>query len=275
SDFIENDREYNIRIRLSRSSILSNDDLKHILIKHHNGQPVYLNEVAFLEFAASPSVIERDNQQRIVEVTASLVDDDKLIQIMAEVDKQLKDFSLPEGYFLYNSSGSKEIKEGRDMSMILFALAIFLVFVVMAVQYESLKNPLIILMAIPFMLIGVAAGLYFRELPVSMPVWLGLIMLAGIVVNNAIVLVEQIEIERHSGQLLNKAITHAARLRLRPILMTTLTTVVGMLPLSIGFGDGAEMLQPLAVVIVWGLSFSMLVSLILIPVLYRLLHSEE
>ena len=274
SDFIENDREYNIRIRLARSSILSNDDLKHILIKHHNGQPVYLNDVAFLKFAASPSVIERDNQQRIVEVTASLIDDDKLIQVMSKIDEQLKDFPLPEGYFLYNSSGSKEIKEGRDLSMILFALAIFLVFVVMTVQYESLKNPLIILMAIPFMLIGVAAGIYFRELPVSMPVWLGLIMLAGIVVNNAIVLVEQIEIERQSGRQLNKAISHAARLRLRPILMTTLTTVVGMLPLSIGLGDGAEMLQPLAVVIVWGLSFSMLVSLILIPVLYRLLHSD-
>ncbi len=274
SDYIENDRDYNIRIRLSRSSVLSNDDLRHILIKHHNGHPVYLNEVALLEFAASPSVIERDNQQRIVEVTASLIDDDDLIPIMNKIDVQLKDFALPEGYFLYNGSGSKEIKEGRDLSMILFALAIFLVFVVMTVQYESLKNPLIILMAIPFMLIGVAAGLYFRDLPVSMPVWLGLIMLAGIVVNNAIVLVEQIEIERQSGKQLNAAISHAARLRLRPILMTSLTTVVGMLPLSIGLGDGAEMLQPLAVVIVWGLSFSMLVSLILIPVLYRFLHSD-
>lgn len=275
SDYIENDREYNIRIRLSRASILSNDDLKHILIKHHNGQPVYLNEVAFLEFSAAPSVIERDNQQRIVEVTASLKDDDQLMTAMQQVDEQLRDFSLPEGYFLYNGGASKEIQEGRNMSMILFALAIFLVFVVMAVQYESLKNPLIILMAIPFMLIGVAAGLYFRGLPVSMPVWLGLIMLSGIVVNNAIVLVEQIEIERQSGQLLNKAICHAARLRLRPIMMTTLTTVVGMLPLSIGLGDGAEMLQPLAVVIVWGLSFSMLISLILIPVLYRVLHKES
>ena len=274
SDYIENDRDYNIRIRLSRSSVLSNDDLRHILIKHHNGHPVYLNEVALLEFAASPSIIERDNQQRIVEVTASLIDDDDLIPIMNKIDVQLKDFALPEGYFLYNGSGSKEIKEGRDLSMILFALAIFLVFVVMTVQYESLKNPLIILMAIPFMLIGVAAGLYFRDLPISMPVWLGLIMLAGIVVNNAIVLVEQIEIERQSGKRLNAAISRAARLRLRPILMTSLTTVVGMLPLSIGLGDGAEMLQPLAVVIVWGLSFSMLVSLILIPVLYRFLHSD-
>ncbi|MCK5696624.1 MAG: efflux RND transporter permease subunit [Gammaproteobacteria bacterium] len=274
SDYIEGDRDYNIRLRLSRSSIISNDDLKHILIKHHNGQPIYLNEVARLEFSASPSVIERDNQQRIVEVTASLINDDDLAQVMNDIEQQLKDFTVPEGYFLYDGSGNKTIKEGRDMSMILFALAIFLVFVVMAVQYESLKNPFIILLGIPFMLIGVAAGLYFRELPVSMPVWLGLIMLSGIVVNNAIVLVEQIEIERKAGALLNQAIAQAARLRLRPILMTTITTVVGMLPLSIGLGEGAEMLQPLAVVIVWGLSFSMLVSLVLIPVIYRLFYNH-
>ncbi len=293
SDYIEGDRDYNIRIRLPRSAISSNDDLKNILIKFHNNQAIYLNEVARIVFSASPSVIKRDNQQRIVEVTASLVNDDDQLLIMQQVEKQLKDFTLPKGYILYDGSGNEEIKKGRDMSLILFALAIFLVFVVMAVQYESLKNPLIILMGIPFMLIGVAAGLYFRELPVSMPVWLGLIMLSGIVVNNAIVLVEQIEIERKTDRTLdyavaldnamapdnavalNNAIVRAARLRLRPILMTSITTVVGMLPLSIGFGEGAEMLQPLAVVIVWGLSFSMLVSLILIPVIYRFIHSVK
>ncbi len=272
SDFITGDREYNIRIRLPRSEVLSNDDLKHILVKHHNGEPVYINDVANLEFSASPSVIERDNQQRIVEVTANLVNDDDLLEVMHNIEQRLKDFPLPEGYYLYDGGANKEIREGRDMSLILFALAIFLVFVVMAVQYESLKNPLVILLGIPFMIIGVAGGLYFRELPVSMPVWLGLIMLAGIVVNNAIVLVEQIELERNNGLSLIPAITHAARLRLRPILMTSMTTVVGMLPLSIGFGEGAEMLQPMAVVIVWGLSFSMLVSLLVIPSLYYLFH---
>jgi len=108
-----------------------------------------------------------------------------------------------------------------------------------------------------------------------MPIWLGLIMLAGIVVNNAIVLVEQIEVEREQGLGLNAAIAEGARLRLRPILMTTLTTVAGMAPLAVGFGEGSEMLQPLAVVIVWGLSFSMLVSLILVPAVYRMLHLRD
>ena len=112
-------------------------------------------------------------------------------------------------------------------------------------------------------------------LPMSMPVKLGMIMLAGIVVNNAIVLVEYVEIVRERGRSIREAILEAARLRLRPILMTTLTTVVGMLPLAIGIGEGSEMLRPLAVTIVAGLSFSMLVSLLLVPVLYELTHLRQ
>lgn len=158
------------------------------------------------------------------------------------------------------------------MGYVLLGLAVFLVFVVMAVQYESLRNPLVILLGIPFTTIGVAAGIHWLALPISMPVWLGMIMLAGIVVNNAIVLVEQIEVEREQGLEMIEAIVEGARLRLRPIMMTTLTTVMGMLPLAIGFGEGSEMLQPLAVAIVWGLSFSMLVTLVLIPVVYRMMH---
>ena len=123
----------------------------------------------------------------------------------------------------------------------------------------------------PFTLIGVVLGLQWADTPLSMPVWLGLIMLAGIVVNNTIVLVEFIELRRAGGDDKRTAIVEAARLRLRPILMTTLTTVVGMLPLALAVGEGAEMLQPLAIVIVWGLSFSTLVSLLLVPMIYWLL----
>ena len=145
----------------------------------------------------------------------------------------------------------------------------------MAVQYESLRNPFIILLGVPFAAIGVATALLVLEMPLSMPLWLGVVMLTGIVVNNAIVLLEYVEQERKRGTAIDEAIVVAARLRLRPILMTTLTTVVGMMPLAVGFGDGAEMLQPLALAIVWGLSFSMLVTLVLIPVLYRILGRPD
>ena len=152
--------------------------------------------------------------------------------------------------------------------VILLALALFLVLVVMAVQYESLRNPLVILLGVPFSVIGVSVGLDVTETPISMPVWIGMIMLAGIVVNNAIVLVETIEIQRRNGMQRINATVEAARIRLKPILMTTLTTVFGMLPLAMAHGEGSEMLQPLAVVIISGLLFSILVSLLLIPVFY-------
>ncbi len=183
----------------------------------------------------------------------------------------LSDYELPPGYTLYDGGASDTLNRSESVIQTLLALAVFLVFVVMAVQYESLRNPLIILAGVPFAAIGVALAIMMLQLPLSMPLWLGLIMLAGIVVNNAIVLVEYIELERGRGQPFEAAILSAGRLRLRPILMTTLTTVVGMLPLALGWGEGAEMLQPLAIAIVWGLSFSTLVSLLLIPVLYRMM----
>ncbi|MBE9527462.1 MAG: efflux RND transporter permease subunit, partial [Proteobacteria bacterium] len=146
-------------------------------------------------------------------------------------------------------------------------------------QYESLVNPFVILLGIPFMFIGTTIGLLLFGLTVTMPVWLGIIMLSGIVVNNAIVLVEQIELARaklkeENNNSIHDAIKLAANLRFRPILMTTLTTVIGMLPLAIGLGEGSEMLQPLAIVIVFGLSFSILVSLVLIPVIYDAIHTH-
>jgi multidrug efflux pump subunit AcrB len=272
SDFIEGDRQYDVRLRLPRTGFRSPDDLGNILVGLHQGQPVRLRSVARVNFNPAPASILRDNQRRIVEVTASLSSEIGPEQAMELVSQRLADLSLPEGYNLYDGGEIRALQEGRRMGYVLLGLAIFLVFVVMAVQYESLRNPLVILISIPFTSIGVAAGIHWLALPISMPIWLGLIMLAGIVVNNAIVLVEQIEIERENELDLIEAIVEGARLRLRPILMTSLTTVVGMLPLAIGFGEGSEMLQPLAVVIVWGLSFSMLVSLVLVPAVYRMLH---
>jgi multidrug efflux pump subunit AcrB len=275
SDFIDGDRQYDVRLRLPRTHFASPDELGNILVGLHQGQPVRLRSVAAVGFTAAPASILRDNQRRIVEVTASLAENLGPEQAMARVHERIADLSIPEGYSLYDGGEAKTLKEGRSMGYLLLGLAIFLVFVVMAVQYESLRNPLVILLSIPFTIIGVAAGITWLDLPISMPIWLGLIMLAGIVVNNAIVLVEQVEVERERGLAFIDAIVEGARLRLRPILMTSLTTVVGMLPLAIGFGEGSEMLQPLAVVIVWGLSFSMLVSLVLVPAIYRMMHFHD
>lgn len=275
SDFIDGDRQYDVRLRLPRTDFTSPDDLGNILVGLHQGQPVRLRSVAKVNFSPAPASILRDNQRRIVEVTATLTEDLGPEQAMVLVHQQLDSLTIPEGYNLYDGGAAKMLKEGRSMGMVLLGLAIFLVFVVMAVQYESLRNPIVILLSIPFTVIGVAAGISLLAIPISMPIWLGLIMLAGIVVNNAIVLVEQVEVERERGLAFIEAIVEGARLRLRPILMTSLTTVVGMMPLAIGFGEGSEMLQPLAIVIVWGLSFSMLVSLVLVPSVYRMMHFRD
>ncbi len=236
---------------------------------------VRLSDVATIELVAAPATIMRDNQQRVVEISASLNGERALTEVATEVEQRLQQLELPPGYARYDVGEKRALQEGRNLTTILLGLAIFLVFVVMAVQYESLRAPLVILLGIPFASIGVAIGIPSIGLPLSMPVWLGMIMLAGIVVNNAIILVEYAELLRADGQPFNEAISEAARLRLRPILMTTLSTVAGLIPLALGLGEGAEMLQPLAVTIVTGLSFSLLVSLFLIPVLYRTLTGSQ
>jgi CzcA family heavy metal efflux pump len=277
TDYIDNDQAFDIRLRLPHIEAATPQDLESILLFPANGDsaPVHLGDVAAVKLVRTPGTIMRDNQLRIVEVSASVVEGNTLGGVLEKIDSALTDLPLPQGYSLYEGGARKTLQEGQQLTQTLLALAIFLVFVVMAVQYESLLNPLVIILSVPFAAIGVAAGITWADLPISMPVWLGMIMLAGIVVNNAIVFVEYIEIVRSQGFDKKHAIVEAARLRLRPILMTTLTTVVGMVPLAIGVGEGAEMLQPLAVTIVSGLTFSMLVSLLLVPAMYNLLHIGE
>ncbi len=277
TDFIEGDRAYDVRVRLPQTEAANPQDLESILLfaGAKDKAPVYMGSVANISLVKSPANISRDSQMRIVEISATLSEDATLGGVTQEINKVLADFPVPSGYSIYDAGSSKLLQEGQKLVVVLIALALFLVFVVMAVQYESLLNPFVIMLSVPYAAIGVAIGVDLMSLQLSMPVKLGLIMLAGIVVNNAIVLVEYVEIVRAKGVAKNDAIIQAARVRLRPILMTTLTTVVGMIPLALGLGEGAEMLQPLAVTIVSGLSFSMIVSLFLVPAIYSLLHLRE
>jgi CzcA family heavy metal efflux pump len=281
SDFVDDDRSYNIRVRLPVGVVDTIQELESIPVAPAAGQgartggAVYLGDVAKVRLVSSPAEILRDNQRRITEVTASLAGDAALGDVSAKVRANLAGLDIPAGYSVYDAGAAEALQEGRSLTAILLGLALFLVFVVMAVQYESLRNPVIIILGVPFTVTGVALGLVAVGLPLSMPVWLGVIMLAGIVVNNAIVLVEYFELLRGRGLAKAEAIVEAGRVRLRPILMTTLTTVCGLLPLAVGIGEGAEMLQPLAITIVFGLSFSMLVTLVLMPVLYGMLGRRD
>ncbi len=268
TQFIEGDRQIEVRLRLPPESIRTLEDLQNLLIYNPQKQALRLAEVATIEWMIAPREIRRDQQQRIVEVTGSIAKGTNLVSILAVIDQRLTNWQLPEGYVRYEGGALEALQESQQLTQLLLGLAIFLVFVVMAIQYESLRNPFVILLSIPFIVIGVALAIHWLSLPLSMSLWLGLIMLAGIVVNNAIVLVEAIELQRSEGKELREAIVTAGALRLRPILMTTLTTVVGLLPLALNLGEGGELLRPLAIVIVFGLSFSVLVSLFLVPLCY-------
>ncbi len=280
SDYIEGDKEFDIRMRLPRANSYNPNVLQNLMVAYKDGNTIRLGDVAFINREPTASRIVRSQQQRIVEISASYEANADQEKVLENAMLKLSELDMPAGYVLYDNETNQTLEEGQRKGFIVLLLAIFLVFVVMAVQYESLLNPLIIMLSIPFAATGVAIGLFLNaDMSLSMPVWMGLIMLTGIVVNNAIVLIEQIEIEREKApakarEQLNESIKKAAALRLRPILMTTLTTVFGMLPLAIGIGEGSEMLQPLAFVIVWGLSFSLFVSLVLVPSLYAFFHAR-
>ncbi|RMG31452.1 MAG: efflux RND transporter permease subunit [Gammaproteobacteria bacterium] len=265
------DREYDLRLllppewrRLDRLA-----QLPVAALAGTGGVP--LGEVATPVLDVAPAAIERDQQQRIVEVSASLDGTRTLESVLHDLHARLADFPLPPGYRLYDAGLVQRLQQGTRTAERMLALALFLVFAAMAVQYESLRAPFVILLAVPFSLVGALVALDAFGLPLSMPAWLGAIMLAGIVVNNAIVLVDATLQRQRRGMAPHAALVEAAGIRLRPILMTTLTTLLGLLPLALGLGEGAELLQPLAVVMVGGLGASLATSLLLIPILYRYL----
>lgn len=275
SEFIDRDQQFNIRLRHNKKNVSNVSDLNNIIVAYRNNKAIYLADVAEYKTIASTKNIYRDKQQRFIEISASLDSEKTLQSALEEIETKLANYQLPDGYTRYQSDDAKTLQQGQSQGITLLFIALFLVFVVMAIQYESFLNPFIILLTIPFCIIGVVLGIYITDISLSMSVWLGVIMLAGIVVNNAIVMVEQIEIEKSNGISTNDAIVKASSIRFKPILMTTLTTVIGMSPLALGLGEGSEMLQPLAIVTVFGLSFSMLVSLLLLPAFYKLLHRKD
>lgn len=274
TQFIDGNQEYDLRVRLPYERITDADDLGNLLLFRVDEQPVLLRDVARLELGEGPSVILRENQTRIVrvvgDINTSIAD---VGTVMMEVERRLADIELPERYSLLTGGQWETIQETNREIALVVALSIFLVFVVLAVQYERLSNPLIIMAAAPLSLVGVSLILWVTATPVSSPVLIGLILLIGIVVNNAILLVEYIEQgRREHGMGLTDAVVQAGSVRLRPILMTTLTTVLGMLPLAIGLGEGAEIMRPLALTVVGGLMISMLLTLFVVPCLYMVIN---
>ncbi len=266
-------QQYDVRVRLPRETVSDPERLGQLLLFRENKAPIFLRDVASFELGEGPAHIERENQSRVVNVNADIntqVSD--VATIMGEVEARMRDLELPDQYSLIFGGQWEMIQETNRELMSVVILALFLVFVVLAVQYERLSNPIVILTAAPLALVGVVLLLWLTSMPISAPVLIGVVLLIGIVVNNAILLVEYIEIGRRQEKLSpSRAIVRAGSLRLRPILMTTSTTVLGMTPLAIGLGEGAEIMRPLAIAVVGGLLVSTILTLFVIPCFYLIL----
>ena len=268
--------EYDVRVRLPREVTADQTALSQVIVSASGGRVIQLGDVASFDLGDGPAHIERENQVRIQRVTGEFNTElNDAGSIMDAIRMRVGDMALPEQYGLIFGGQFETVEETDREMFTVILLALFLVFVVLTVQYERLSNPLVIMAAAPLSLIGVVVMLWATQTPLSAPAFLGVILLIGIVVNNAILLVEYIERGRRSGLDTPNAVVEAGGIRLRPILMTTLTTVAGMTPLAVGMGSGANLMQPLAIAVIGGLLTAMLLTLFLIPCLYVIVQNAS
>ena len=269
-EFVEGGREYPMLVRIKDADLLPLKQLLDLTIVNSAGQPVVIRNVVRVESSQSSTVIERMNQERMIDISANH-SGRNLSAVVSDIQAQLDKIPVPLGYSVEIAGDYKQQQESfREMLMGLI-LAIVLIFMVMASQFESIKDPLVVMGSVPFAFIGVVLILFLTGTTFNLQSYLGIIMLAGIVVNNSILLVDTTnKLRRVEAMPLREAIIAAGRRRLRPILMTASSTVLGLLPLAIGLAEGGETQAPLARVVVGGLLISMLVSLLLIPVIYSL-----
>lgn len=267
------DDEIDVRVRFSEAQRETLSDLSDLSITTPSGVQVPLNELGELEITEAPTSINRDDQERVVAVNAQIFGRD-LGSIMEDIQEQVdKEIVLPDGYSIDYTGEAEEMAEAFGSLGLALILAIILVYMVLAAEFESLMYPFIIMFAMPVTIVGVVLGLFLTGRSLSVPGFIGVIMLAGIVVNNAIVLVDYINQLRARGLSREEAIIKAGPHRLRPILMTTLTTILGMLPLAVGIGEGAELQAPLGTVMVGGLTTSTVLTLVVVPVMYIVLDN--
>jgi len=277
SRYIEGAREYDIRVLYDREQVRSLRDLDQIVLYPPGMSPVPLRNVARIEEGVGPVSIDRLNQTRLVTVSGNVSGTDRSIaEVTDEARAVLAGMNIPDGYRTTFTGQEEARQESNRQLFMMILLAVFLVYVVMVILYESLLNPFVIMLTIPFALVGVVVALYITNIPLAATALLGIILLAGIVVNNSIVFVEFIEMMRRDhGMSAIEAVKAAGPLRLRPIMMTTITTCVGMSPLALGIGEGFETLQPLAVAVIGGLIFAMFLTLFVIPNMYLVFHRTK
>lgn len=261
--------EIDVKLRFDELARQNVSDINQIMVQSNAGTYVPLNQVADIQLTDTPMSIVRNDQVRTITITGGASGRNSG-EVLADVNKIVESTSLPSGYQFDIGGESENMTEAFSALLMVLLLAIILVYMVMAAQFESLLHPFIILFTMPLAIIGVILLNIFSGMAISVPSFIGFIMLAGIVVNNAIVLVDYINTLRRDGMPLEEAIVNAGITRLRPILMTTLTTVLGLLPLALQIGEGSELQAPMAVTVIGGLIFSTILTLVVIPVIYAM-----
>ncbi len=267
------DRKIDVLVRAREKDRESIENIRRMLVNPPNLPPITLASVAEVTVDMGPGEIHRSGQQRVALVRANLVGHD-LGAAAEELNRIISSIHIPEDFSVRLAGQNKEMAVSFQSLRFALLLAIFLVYLVMASQFESLLHPFVIMFTIPLALIGVVLALLITGHAISIVVFIGLIMLAGIVVNNAIVLIDYINQLRRKGMAKLDAIREASQVRLRPIIMTTLTTALGLLPLALALGEGAEVRAPMAVTVIGGLLVSTMLTLVVIPVVYSMVDRK-
>ena len=263
-----------ILVQLKDAESQTLDEILNLVLATPSGNRVTLRNLVDTKASRGPALIERKDQQRIVSVKANYEGSD-LSSVVAEVREVLANVVIPDGYELRVAGNIEEQEKASFELIVSLLLSLVLVFMVLACQYESFRDPLIVMVSVPLAAIGVLTTLYLTDTTLNLQSYIGCIMLGGIVVNNAILLVDQAtRLMKRKNYLVTAAVMEAGRRRLRPILMTSMTTVLALIPLALGLGEGADAQAPLARAVVGGLAASTLVTLVLIPVIFSLVHSD-
>ena len=274
SYYREGGKQYRIRVRLGEADRHSLDDLIDLTVVNNRGEPVILRNVVQAVSHEGPVRIERKDQERVITIKANFTGRD-MGSVIDDIRASLASVPVPQDFAVLPGGDYEEQQEAFRELLLGFVLAVILVYLVMAGQFESFRDPFVVLFAIPMALIGIAATLILTGTIFSMQAFIGCIMLAGIVVNNAILLVDYTNrLRRREGMGLAEAVRVAGARRLRPVLMTTLTTSLGLLPLSLGLGEGGETQTPLARVVIGGLLSAGLITLVLVPVVYSVFEQR-
>ncbi|MBB5208611.1 HAE1 family hydrophobic/amphiphilic exporter-1 [Chiayiivirga flava] len=264
------DRKIDVLVRAQESDRASVDDIRRLIVNPESARPVTLDAVAEVVATTGPSEIHRADQVRVAVISANLRYGD-LGSAVAEVRELVAQNPLAAGVGMHIGGQGEELTDSLNSLIFAFTLAIFLVYLVMASQFESLLHPFVILFTIPLAIVGAVLALVLSGSSISVVVFIGLILLVGIVVKNAIILIDKVNQLREEGVPKVRAIIGGATSRLRPIVMTTLTALLGFLPLAIGHGEGTEVRAPMAITVIGGLAVSTLLTLFVIPVVYKLL----